>query len=132
MKTVKSKSDLNRMALAAGATVTGKGGSKFNSTKQQSKPIPRLEKNPDAKQIPKAPEPKPIGPDPGSRLVVESVQAAAKANLMMLAELKEQMQRFQGQSHEPITDWEFEFVRDDKGYLIRMLAHGTAPVKVLN
>ena len=132
MKTVKSKSDLNRMALTAGATVTGKSGSKFNSTKQQSKPVPRLEKNPDAKRIPKAPEPKPTGPDPGSRLVSESVQAAAKANVMMLAELKEQMQSFQAQSYEPITDWDFEFVRDDKGYLIRMLAHGTVPGKVIN
>jgi len=126
MKSVKSKRVLNKMALAAGASVTDERGAKFNTAKKVAAPRKRLEKNQET------PPPKPTGPDPGSRLVAEKIEAGNKGIVMMLAELKEQMSEIQMQAYEPITDWDFEFIRDDRGYTTNLLAHGSVAPKVIN
>ena len=134
-KTVKTKADLNALALETGASVAGDKG-KFNVEKRQALKPKRLEKDPDAMQIQKAPVPAPESappvPDPGSVLVAEKIDASSKATVMMLAELKKQMAEIQMHSPELITDWDFKFIRDDEGVLTNLLAHGTVPVKVLN
>lgn len=133
-KKVKSREALNKQALASGATVTDGAGQKFNASKTVAKPIPRLEKDPDAKQIPPAPpapEPEP-GPDAGSVLVADKIMQASKVSAMMIAELKKQISQIQLSNERPILDWDFEFIRDNKGYLTRIKAHAEIVQPTLN
>ncbi len=137
MKSVKTKSDLNALALSSGATVADEGGRKFNESRTEAKSPKRLEKDPNARQLPRAPKPappppKPTGPDQGAILVAEKIVEGTNKTVMILAELKKQMTEIQMQSRELITDWDFSFIRDDKGVLTNLRAHGTAPVRVLN
>jgi hypothetical protein len=132
-KRVKTKADLNSMALSSGASVSNQAGQKFNSSNMVAKPTKRLEPDPEAKQIPKTPkpEPKPEPPvaDPGSVLVAEKIEAAAKGNAMMIAELKKQISEIKFSEDRPLLEWNFDMIRDDKGYLIRIKACCAEPVK---
>lgn len=123
-KSVKSKADLNKLALSAGATVTGSSGQKFNTSKKKAVARPRLEKNPDAKPIPPKPAPEappaPVVPDQGE--VARAIESAGKAHVMMLAELKSQMAAIQINEGGRPTEWIFDMIRDDKGYLTRIVA----------
>jgi len=132
-KKVKTKSDLNSLALETGASIEGAAGTKFNAQKRQAAKPKRLEKNPDAVQLPKAePPPAPPAPDPGIAALAIQIEAASKGHLMMMAELKKQISEIQMNAAEPPMEWEFEFIRDDSGFLINLLAHGARPTKTLN
>jgi hypothetical protein len=130
MKTVKDTAALNALALKSGATVTG-GGQKFNTSKKKAVPTKKLEPAVPM-PAPKPEPPPPPVPDPTMVKVSENVIEASKANVMMLAELKQQISEIQLMSADPVTRWEFDFIRDDKGYLQRVIANGTPEVKRLN
>jgi hypothetical protein len=130
-KKVKTTRDLNEMALTKGATVKGKGGQQFNTEQKQATKPRRLEPNPDAKQIPQPPAPPP-GPDPGAKLIAEKIGDIGSSNAKMLQEIKEQISRIQMTAAEPITHWNFDFIRDDKGYLVRLVADAGPQTKTLN
>jgi hypothetical protein len=130
-KKVKDTAQMNEMALSSGGKVTGEDGQQFNSQKKQAVKPRRLEKDPDAVQLPTAPEPPP-GPDAGSKLVSDKIVAVGTSTAMMLQEIREQISKIQIDAPEPITHWEFIFERDSKGYLVRLIADGGAPTKLLN
>jgi len=65
-------------------------------------------------------------------MVVESLTSMSKANVMMLAQLKEQIASIQLNAAQPITDWEFDFIRDDKGYLTRLTASAKTDKRTIN
>jgi len=130
-KSVKNKADLNKMALKSGATVTEPSGSKFNAAKVKAAPKKRLEKAP-AKPPAPAPVVQPMVDDSGARLLAEKIESIGRANVMMLAELKQQISEIQMQSPQPILDWDFEMIRDDKGYLTNIKAHAEIVPPTLN
>ena len=51
---------------------------------------------------------------------------------MMLAELKEQISAIQFNAAQPITDWVFDFIRNDKGYLTRLIASAKTTKRTIN
>ena len=133
VKKVKSKADLNSMAMSSGATVIDNNGRKFNSAQSRTKPIKRLEPNPDAQKIEPTPIPPPVPKaDPGSILVAEKIEAAAKGNAMMIAELKHQLSQVSFHAEKPIMEWTFDMIRDDKGYLTQVRAHAEVINPTLN
>ena len=130
-KTVKTRSDLNSLALSSGATVTSDSGQKFNTQKKRAvkkKRLEPVENNTGLK--PALPEVKKS--DPGPQIIANAVESAAKANLMMMAELKQQISQIQLKSAMPITEWEFDMIRDGKGYLTTIKARAGAPSGRLN
>jgi hypothetical protein len=130
MRSVKDPAALNALALKSGATVTS-DGQKFNTSKAKGVPQKKLEPAVPM-PAPKPEPPSPPVPDPTMVKVAENVIEAGKANVMMLAELKQQISEIQLMSADPVTRWEFDFIRDDKGYLQRVIANGTPEVKRLN
>ena len=130
MKTVKDRSALNKMALKSGAKVTGESGGQFNTAKKKAAAPRRLE--PEVPLEKPTPAPKPAPPDAGSVKVAQTIVDAGKTNATMLLQIKEQIAKIQMNAPEPITHWEFQFIRDDKGYLVRLIADGAAPIKTLN
>lgn len=141
-KKISSKADLKDFALKAGATVTGSNGQKFNTGKKKAekrKPEPEIIPEPEKKILQKAePKPKPelpakpAGPDEGAKLVAETMQSMSRANVMMLAELKEQIAAIQFTAAQPITEWAFDFIRNDKGYLTRLTASAKTEKRTIN
>ena len=138
-KKISSKADLNAIALKSGASVTSSTGQTFNSGKKTAVKRPAIEEPPAPKKLEKAVVPeKPIPPlnqekaDEGSKMVAESLNSMSKANVMMLAELKSQIAAIQFNAAQPITDWEFDFIRDDKGYLVKLLASAKTDTRTIN
>jgi len=141
-KKISSKADLNAMALKSGASVTDTTGKTFNSGKKTAIKRPTIEEPPAPKKMEKAVKPekpaKPVPPlnpekaDEGSKMVAESLNSMSKANVMMLAELKKQIAAIQFNAAQPITDWEFDFIRDDKGYLVKLIASAKTDKRVIN
>jgi len=132
-KKVKSKAALNKMALATGATITDSGGRHFNTQKKkaptQTKIAPPFQKV--EKQDPAA-EPVQAEADPGSKLLAEKVEAASKASVLILAELSQQIAQIQMQAALPPTEWVFDFVRGEDGFITRVKATAVPQVKQLN
>ncbi len=129
MKVVKDKAALNKMALATGGTVTDESGNKFNQKGIKSKPEKKLEPLPKSKK-----SPPPAIPDTGITKLAESVSDSGKATVMMLAELKTQMERMHNGAQAEqvlITEWKFGFERDDKGYILEMTARAYSYGKAL-
>jgi len=131
MKILKSKSELNKMALSSGASVTDKSGARFNAAKKTAQPVKRLESKSAVKETEQTPTPPPIT-DTGSMAIAKAIEAAAIRTSKLINDLGKQMGEIQMQAYEPITEWDFEFVRDSEGYLVRLLAHGSAPIKTIN
>lgn len=138
-KKISSKADLNAMALKSGASVTDGGGKTFNSGKKTAIKRPVIEEPPAPKKLEPVVKPeKPVPPlnpekaDEGSKMVAESLNSMSKANVMMLAELKSQIAAIQFNAAQPITDWEFDFIRDDKGYLVKLIASAKTDKRVIN
>ena len=138
-KKISSKSDLNAMALKSGASVTNSDGKTFNSGKKTAVKRPAIEEPPAPARMEKAVKPEkptpPLNPseaDEGSKMVAESLNSMSKANVMMLAELKSQIAAIQFSAAQPITDWEFDFIRNDKGYLVKLLASAKTDKRVIN
>jgi len=130
MKTVKTTSDLNKMALRTGARVEDESGNQFNTEKKKAVPPKRLE--PEVPLEAPPPPPKPEKPDLGSVKVAETIVDASRTTATMLQQIKEEIANVQLTAPEPITHWEFTFVRDTKGYIVRLVADATAPIKILN
>ena len=132
-KKVKSKADLNELALETGASVVDTGGQQFNVEKKQASKARRLEKNPDARQIPiPEPIPEPVKADPGMALLAEKIENTGKEMVNILSELKQQISKIRLQVDHPILDWDFEVLRDNKGYLTNIIAHATVVKPTLN
>lgn len=138
-KKLSSKSDLNAMALKSGASVTNSAGKTFNSSKKTAVKRPAVEEPIAPKKLEKAVKPEkpapPLNPetaDEGSKVVAESIDSMSKANVMMLAELKKQIAAIQFNAAQPVTDWEFDFIRDDKGYLVKLLASAKPDKRTIN
>jgi len=138
-KKIQSKAALHKQALKSGAMVTDGKGKKFNSGKKTAVKRPTIEEPPAPKKLepivkPEKPVP-PLNPekaDEGSKMVAESLNSMSKANVMMLAELKNQIAAIQVNAAQPITDWEFDFIRDDKGYLVKLIASAKTEKRVIN
>jgi len=122
-KNVETKADLDAHALDSGASVS-KGTKTFNTEKRKITKPKRLEKNPDAVQLPKpAPKPAPPPPpDPGLTALANQVGNASKVTAEILEGIREQLSRPQVGAAAPPIAWDFEFIRDDKGYLDRVRA----------
>lgn len=131
MKTVKDPAALKALALKSGATVMDDSGKAFNTKKRKAAPPKRLEPVVPMPE-PKPEPPAPPEPDPALVAVGNNILEAGKANVMMLSELKKQISEIQFMSADPITHWDFEFIRDDKGYVQRLVAQGTPEIKRLN
>lgn len=119
MKTVKSKGDLDKLALSKGGVVTDEEGNKFNSSGVTARPEKRLEPLPQPKKK------SPPEPDPGMVMIADAMTDANKATLMLFAELKAQMKTMHAGAQVEqtlITEWDFDFVRDEKGYLSKVKA----------
>ena len=124
-KSVKSRKDLDRMALAKGATVTDAGGKTFNTAKKKSA-VKRMRPAP---KTPEAPKP---APDKGSEMLAAKVEEASAAHLKMMDELKMQIAQIQLNAPEPPTEWVFDMVRDDKGYLKQIKATASYGRRTVN
>ena len=117
-KTVKSRADLNKTALKTGATITSKGGARFNSGAKKSKVI--------KKAIPKKKEVKPEQ----SLLIAQAVEKQTSELRMLLEGLKEQMAAIKIDHPEPITAWDFDLIRNKDGSVKTIQAR--VPARVLN
>lgn len=129
MKRVKDDAALADLALATGAEVKGEGGDRFNTSRRQMRPGRRV---PEVPKPETPPEPK---SDPAVQALAESVDASAKANLLMLAELKSQVEAAQSVATTEqtiITAWDFTMTRDDKGYLTGVRAEAYSYGQPLN
>jgi len=138
-KKISTKADLNAMALKSGASVTNGDGKTFNSGKKTAVKRPAIEEPPVPKKLEKAIKPEkptpPLNPetaDEGSKIVAESINSMSKANVMMIAELQKQIAAIQFNAAQPITDWEFDFIRDDKGYLVKLIASAKTDKRIIN
>ena len=130
MKTVKDPAALNALALKTGAKVTDGSGTQFNTSQVKAEPQRRLE--PEVPLPAPTVAPKPEKPDLGSVKVAETIVEVSRTNATMLEQIRDQISKIQMTSADPITRWEFEFIRDDKGYLTKLIADGVTPMKVLN
>lgn len=131
MKSVKDPAALKALALKSGATVTDDSGGSFNTKKRKAVEPKRLEPEVPLPK-PKPEPPKPVGPDTGSIKVSEAIIDAGKTNVKMLEQIKQGIADIKMSAVEPITHWEFEFIRDSKGYTVKVICEGSSPVKVLN
>jgi hypothetical protein len=87
------------------------------------------------KQIKEIPMPEYPESDPAIIDVSKNIVEAERSNVMMLNELKRQVSEIQLMTPDPITRWQFDFIRDDKGYLQKCIAEGQPDAgvkKVLN
>jgi hypothetical protein len=130
MKTIKDPAALNKMALKTGAKVNSESGQQFNTTGVKAEPPRTLE--PDVPYEPPPPPPEPEKPDLGSVKLSETIVDAGNRNATMLQQIRDEIAKIQFTAAEPITHWEFTFLRDDKGYLVRLIADAEPNVKVLN
>ena len=71
-------------------------------------------------------------PDPAITEVSKNIIEAEKSNVMMLNDLRRQVSEIQLMTPEPITQWDIDFIRDDKGYLQKCVMNGTPDPKRLN
>ena len=146
MKRVKTKADLNKMALSTGARLESTAGKRFNSAGAKAKPLPpeapgpkRLEKAEFRDLPPPAPPPPPALPPPVAavsdesiNILADKIEQAGNVNAEMLVGLRQQITEIQFHSERPVLDWDFEFIRDSKGYLARIKAHAEIVKPTLN
>jgi len=130
MKTVKDPAALKKMALKTGAKVSDSSGQQFNTSKTKAVAPKRME--PEVPLEAPTPPPKPEKPDAGSTKVAQTIVDVGRSNATMLEQIKDQIARIQMTAAEPITHWEFVFERDSKGYLVKLIADGGTPTKLLN
>ena len=138
MKTVKSRSDLNSMALKQGATVE-LGSDKFNTSRNKAAPRKRLEPNPEAKVVAPPPPPPPppptVDPTEGSKILADKLDEVSAAHIQMMGDLRQEISMIKGlpPSTAPrVLKWDFEIVRDNKGYLTKLQARATEQKPILD
>lgn len=75
------------------------------------------------KKAPGKPQP-PAPPvvDAGTKLLADKIESIGKANVMMLAALRDQISRIQLEAAQPPTEWIFDMVRDKNGNLKQIRA----------
>lgn len=108
-KAFSSEKDINKMALKLGATVTDSKGGKFNSTRT-AKP---------AKVLKNRPQPK-----SDVDKMSESMNSAISRNNSLIQSLMAQIGDIKLEAPERPTEWDFEIVRDDNGYIKTIKARG--------
>lgn len=108
-KRVASKSALNEMALTKGATITSESGARFNAAKD--KPSGRMPAK--AKSKPQAKTETKAAPS-DTMAIVEQMKESNASLVAALADLKGQISAIQMNAKEPITDWEFDIIRDER------------------
>ncbi len=132
-KKITSKKDLNSMALSSGAMVTDSSGKKFNSKKKTAYKLPP-EPAPEKRLEPTEPKPKPayvappkpdpIKPDENLLVVANKIDDMSKTNAVLMAQLMKEISRLSFSAAMPVMEWDFNFTRDNKGYLTNI--HATA------
>lgn len=76
---------------------------------------------------------KPDGPSEGDKLIVEQMEKSRASMIEIMRDLKQQISEINLQAAMPITDWEFDFIRDKKDVLLKIKASGTPhDIKRLN
>jgi hypothetical protein len=130
MKTIKDPAALHKMALKSGARVKADGGNEFNTASVKAEPAPMME--PEVPYEPPPAPPEPEKPDLGSVHVADKIVDAGARTATMLQEIRDEIKNIQISAAEPITHWIFTFERDDKGYLIRLIADAEPSLKTLN
>ena len=129
-KKIASKDDLTKYALSRGASVAGADGTKFNTTKKKvARPAKKVEKKVEV-EIEVEEEEKEEKPDLGSQLIAERLDSLGAANKQMLQELAVQIGAIQLQAPAPPTEWMFDIIRDEQGFIQQIKA--TTPQKRLN
>lgn len=104
IKTIKSKSALNRKALESGATVKSKSGATFNAGAKKRSVVAK-------KKVTKQAAEK-----QDNSIAVTAVVEKQTAQLMMaLEKLTIQMAEIKSQYKEPITAWDFKVKKNDDG-----------------
>ena len=93
MKTVKTPSDLNKMALKSGGRVKSEAGQEFNTTRVRAEAPERME--PEVPYEPPPPPPEPEKPDLGSVHVADKIVDVGRANATMLGEIRDQIAKLQ-------------------------------------
>jgi len=127
-KKIASKDDLTKYALSRGASVAGADGTKFNTTKKKvARPVKKVEKKVEVEIEVEEKEEK---PDLGSQLIAEKLDTLGAANKQMLQELAIQIGAIQLQAPAPPTEWMFDIIRDEQGFIQQIKA--TTPQKRLN
>lgn len=127
-KKIASKDDLTKYALSRGASVAGADGTKFNTTKKKvARPVKKVEKKVEVEIEVEEKEEK---PDLGSQLIAEKLDTLGAANKQMLQELAVQIGAIQLQAPAPPTEWMFDIIRDEQGFIQQIKA--TTPQKRLN
>lgn len=76
------------------------------------------------------PAPAPKKPDAESLALAAAIKQSGQATMMMMAELVKEMQAIKASTPEQITEWIFDFERDEFGNTSRIIA--SAPQKVVN
>lgn len=109
MKTVKSVSDLKKMALRQGATVDF-GSQKFNSAGVRAQVVQRETPRPE-------PEPPPPAPPPTQVDMAPVAMAQEKIGAMLAAAIASLPQ-----PHAPVREWLFTVERDKDGLLTTIRA----------
>lgn len=76
---------------------------------------------------------KPAEPSEGEKLIVQQMEKSRNSLVEIISDLKKQISEIQLQAAMPITDWEFDFIRDKKDVLQKIKASGTPlDIKRLN
>lgn len=104
IKTIKSKSALNRKALANGATVKSKSGATFNAGAKKRSVVA---KKTVAKRVIEKPD--------NSIVITAAVEKQTAQLMMALEKLTIQMAEIKSQYKEPITAWDFKIIHNDDG-----------------
>ena len=128
-KRVKTKADLERMALARGAVISGPNGVKFNSDRETSIARPKAvapTRPAVVSEKPKAPAPAaPADQNAGLRESMREIAASITANSMVTQDLIEQMQKqkpLPAPGKTPARKWFFDVERDSRGLIKRIVA----------
>ena len=121
-KVIKSRALLNSKALSNGGVITDKAGKKFNASGKKSTVV-------------KNAAPKKKAAEPNHALIItEAVEKQTSELKQVIESLKDQMNAIKLDYPEPITAWDFEFIRNSDGSLkyIQARTLDTAISRVIN
>ena len=117
-KVVKSRADLNAVALRNGATITDQSGQRFNVAGTKSKAIKKAQTKKEIKHTEIIKEPVIVASMPdNSMLIADAVERQTLEFKAALESLKEQMTMIKLDHPEPITAWDFKVTKNNDGSL---------------
>lgn len=117
------RSELDATAMKLGATVTRSNGQKFNTSKKKITPMA-------ARPAKKAasPAPAPIeSPKVDQKEVVTAIASASADMQKVIEELRQQIAAIKFEAAQPPTEWLFDFVRNEQGYVTQIKASAPKP-----